>query len=287
MLLKKQLPYRLYEAPQHISVTSYTGCWPWGEGMKTYFLNETPASAYKKLKEAGQRGNRVHDTIEMILLSKPGEKFGPIDYRNYWKSPSEIHQQEYSAWLRDDQLITEWKMVEAFYNWWQDYGRPKPLATEIRCDSHHLRTSGKIDSIFEIKGRKVIVDWKTGSSKADVYHYMDGKKSAKDPSTHIHRNHKIQQAAYWTACEEGENSLKIDQALVVCLNSGHRTSSPLKDIEKKHTGIGYEAVPILRTELPVLIKEFKMCQHIFHSRYGFEFSPEDGDIELLDSISIY
>ncbi len=285
MIIQEELPYRIYPSTGYTSVTSYTGCWPWGEGMKQYFLSETPESAYRKLKEAGQRGNRVHDTIEMILKGK--SNYTPEDYLEYWKNPSEPKQQEYKAWLRTDQLKKEWKMIEAFHNWWVDYGCPKVLITETQCDSHVLKTSGRIDSIFEIHGRKVIVDWKTGHSKADDYYYKDiNGKQCKDPGSHIHRNHKIQQAVYWTACEEGEESLQIDQCLIVCLDSGHKTAKELKDISQKHTGIGYEAVPVLRSELPTLIKEFKMCQHIFHTRYGFEFDPDAGKVELRSPIGI-
>jgi len=292
MIIQRSLPYRQYKDPDYISVTTYTGCWPKGKGMTTYLLNETPESSRKKLREAGNRGSRVHDTIEMILTAKDAKGFSPQDYRDYWKDPLLDHQRSYKMYLSDYQLIDEWKMIEAFYNWYLDYGQPKPLAVEIRCDSKDLQTSGRIDTIFEIKGRKVIVDWKTGSSKADEYYHQDSKgKQVKNPSTHVHYNHKIQQAAYWYGVEEdrdkdGNPEVEIDMCMVVCLNSGHRTQKELKDLETRHTGIGYECVPILRNERVRLIKDFKICKHLFHFQNGWEFDPKAGQVELLEDISI-
>lgn len=242
--------YRIYPDKGYISVTSYTDKWPKGERFEDYLLDNTREQAAKKLREAGERGTRVHEVIEYILN---GTKYTLEDYvKNFFSYDPE---RGYREWK---------KYVEPFYHWYTDFGFPAPIATEIRCHSDHLKTAGTIDTIFNISGRLAIIDWKT--------------------SADIHMGHKIQQAVYWH-CAEDDGSIKIENCGLVRLGAQFKTVKELKSLDDRHTGIGYEYVPVTQAERPGLIKKFKVCQEIFHEEHGDDAATIE-PVELMDFIQI-
>lgn len=147
-----------YQSPtnpevKYPSVTTVLKLFPKGEGFERYLAN---ASSYeesqKVLKQAGERGTRVHDASERL------EKGESLD--------------------REEFTLEEWRMLMGFVAWHKEY-KPKPILIEHSLVSDTYRTGGTLDRLYEIndevEGRMVVVfDLKTSSAIHDSYWVQTG-----------------------------------------------------------------------------------------------------------------
>lgn len=157
------------------SVTAVTSYLPKGKFFERYLADqESFEDAQRILKEAGARGTRVHDATEVL------DRGGTIPYNG-----SGLTDEEY-------QLMT-------FYIAWHKKYKPQIIHVEIPVVSDKHKLGGKIDRIYKIDGKNVLLDIKTSKSA-------------------IYDSHWIQVAAYSDMYEFLFNE-KIDYVAILRLTS--------------------------------------------------------------------
>lgn len=98
------------------------------------------------LKEAAERGTRVHEATEKL------ERGVTLDY--------------HASGLKPD----EWELLLSFINWHSEYN-PECVAIELRLISDKLKLGGTADRVYIINGKRVLFDIKTSKSKIFDYHW--------------------------------------------------------------------------------------------------------------------
>ena len=121
-----------------------------------------------ELKQAQERGVRVHSATEQL-------------------------EQENSL-VRGFYSEKEWGMIAGFVSWWEDTLPEKTLFSEKMLVGK--KYGGSLDRVYQIDGKKVLIDIKTTSA--------------------IYDKHWLQVAAYATLVEKTEN-MKIDEVAILRL----------------------------------------------------------------------
>jgi len=125
------------------SVTFVTGFLPKGQFFERYLADQgSYEDAQRVLKEAGERGTRVHVASELL------DKGETINYET-----SGVTDEEY-------QLLS-------FYVEWHKRYIPEIKAVELRLISDKHKLGGTTDRIYIIDGKRVLFDLKT--SKTAIY----------------------------------------------------------------------------------------------------------------------
>jgi CRISPR/Cas system-associated exonuclease Cas4 (RecB family) len=158
-----------YESPTnpgtyYPSVTKVTAYLPKGKFFEEYLANqESYEEANKILKEAGERGTRVHEATELL------DRGHTITYP-YLR-------------LEDD----EYQLVSYYVDWHKKY-QPEVLDVELRLISDKHKLGGTADRIYKIDGKMTLFDLKTSRSAiydshwiqvaayADMYEHLKGTK---------------------------------------------------------------------------------------------------------------
>lgn len=126
------------------SITTLLSVFPKGVGFNMYLTAQTSwESSQQALNEAAQRGTRVHEACDRL---ENGEELIMEDF----------HQEE---WLRIwgfKKFVTEYK--------------PKLIYKELGMVSDKFKTGGRIDRVYEIGGKIILLDIKTGKSNYDNYY---------------------------------------------------------------------------------------------------------------------
>jgi hypothetical protein len=148
------------------------------------------------LKEAGEKGSRIHRAIEQF---NRGETISVMDDEGNMKIFKNFE---------------EWKMICKFHRWYEIY-QPEILGIEQVLVSDTLRFGGTLDLICKIPNEK-------DPEKIDTW-YIDYKTG-----NNIYYEAGDQAAAYIKLCEE--KGLKIDRAGILHLNSDHRTEKFMQGI---------------------------------------------------------
>jgi len=145
-----------YESPKkkgvyYPSVTYVTGFLPKGQFFERYLAEQgSYEEAQKILKEAGERGTRVHEASEVL------DRGGVISYEN-----SGLTDEEY-------QLLS-------FYVEWHKKYKPEIIHVELKLisDKHKLGgTSDRIYIIGVIDGLRTLLDLKTSKSAIFDSHWL-------------------------------------------------------------------------------------------------------------------
>ena len=154
--------------------------------LRQFFLRNTVDSAKKILEETGVFGSMIHADIERLLK---GEELDLTKHETKAK-----------------------KHLMSFHNWFHEF---KPdmdsLKPESTIASLKHRYAGTLDLACTRKGKKWIIDFKTGSG---IYH-----------------NHELQLAAYRGAYEEMHNT-KVDHVAIVRTGSRHKVGYEVKEVKK-------------------------------------------------------
>jgi len=130
------------------SVTMVTGFLPKGQFFERYLADqESWEESQKLLKEAGERGTRVHDASEIL------DNGGTITYEN--------------SGLTDE----EYELLSFYVNWHKKF-TPKIVHVELRMVSDKMKLGGKLDRIYEIDGKTVLFDLKTSKSAIFDSHWI-------------------------------------------------------------------------------------------------------------------
>jgi len=140
-----------------------------GNGLKQFFLNHTKQEADEILKNAGNRGDKVHKMISYLLNNKG------------------IANRATEVWNEDTQKTEmlnndEWKVVLSWVEWWKAHS-PVMVAEEFAVYGLNRGYAGTTDFIgylttscenkrcqcHDLKGKVGIFDWKTSSGIRDSY----------------------------------------------------------------------------------------------------------------------
>lgn len=132
-----------YESPSnpgvfYPSVTTILQVYPKGKFFEKYLSNLSGEEEAKSiLKEAGERGTRVHEATERL---EHGDQLNVNDFN-----------------------VSEWLLIKGFVDWHKEH-RPDVLHTEYRVVSDEMRTGGTIDRVYKLNGKMTVFDIKTSKS---------------------------------------------------------------------------------------------------------------------------
>lgn len=133
------------------SVTTVLEVYPKGKHFENW-LKELGFNADMKLREAGDRGTKVHDTIEAYLKGREICFFNSDGRELY---------------TRD-----EWKMFLRFVEFWERYN-PEIIAIEEKLVSPKMQVGGTLDLVCRINGEVWYIDHKTSKAVYPTY-YLQG-----------------------------------------------------------------------------------------------------------------
>lgn len=142
-----------YESPKkkglyYPSVTFVTGFLPKGQFFEKYLAEQgSYEQAQSILKEAGERGTRVHIATEVL------DNGGSIVYE--------------TSGLTDE----EYQLVSFFIDWHKKY-IPQLMHNELRLISDKLKLGGTADRVYKIDGKTVLFDLKTSKSAIFDSHWI-------------------------------------------------------------------------------------------------------------------
>lgn len=142
-----------YESPKkkgvyYPSVTFVTGFLPKGQFFEKYLANQDSwEDSQVILKEAGERGTRVHIATETL------DNGGTIAYE--------------TSGLTDE----EYELVTFFIAWHKKYN-PTMISNELRLISDKLKLGGTADRVYKINGKLVLFDLKTSKSAIFDSHWI-------------------------------------------------------------------------------------------------------------------
>lgn len=129
------------------SVT-YVNQMPKGAHFDKYLADqESYEESQRILREAGERGTRVHQASELL------EKGQSISYND-------------AHGLTDE----EYKLLEGFVKWHNET-KPECAHIELKLISDKLRLGGTADRVYIIDGKRVLFDLKTSKSAIYPYHF--------------------------------------------------------------------------------------------------------------------
>lgn len=139
------------------SVTMVTGFLPKGQFFERYLAEqESWEDSQALLKEAGDRGTRVHDASEIL------DNGGTITYgAPLVTSEGKVFQ------LTDE----EYQLLSFYINWHKKF-TPKIVHVELRMVSDKMKLGGKLDRIYEIDDKTVLFDLKTSKSAIFDSHWI-------------------------------------------------------------------------------------------------------------------
>jgi hypothetical protein len=131
------LDERFYESDGEYfpSATTILDVYPKEFGFNQW-LKDLGQNANEVLRRAGERGSKVHDAINQLLL---GEE---VEWEGY-------------DW-------TEWQMINRFLEFWGRY-KPKLVGSEVSLVSKELGYGGTLDLICVIDDEIWLIDHKTGN----------------------------------------------------------------------------------------------------------------------------
>lgn len=130
---------------EYPSVTWKAGCYPKGVGYYMWLAKNGWDESQQIMKEAGNRGSKVHKAIESLLLGNTVE----MD-----------EEFEDSEGKRSELTLEEYEAIMSFADWY-NYTKPKTIAIETTVFNDEYMYAGTVDYICEIDGEKWIIDFKT------------------------------------------------------------------------------------------------------------------------------
>ena len=165
---------------------------PTGQGLKQFFLNQTPESADKILVEAGEFGTLVHESIEWLLGGNE------LNFEEKLDNGKPKFSKRAKKYIMD------------FHNWFYEY-KPTDIQSELRVASKEFKYAGTLDLACKIGEKKVIIDFKTSSA--------------------IHYNYELQITAYKRAYEE-IYKVPVDETYILRLGTKTKQGFEFKKIER-------------------------------------------------------
>jgi hypothetical protein len=138
------------------SSTTILDAYPKGYGY-IQWLKNLGSNVDRVIKEAGDRGTKIHDAIESFLKGK---------------------ELKWYEGEKENFDLDEWQMILRFYDFYKTF-KPVPIAVEISLVSPKLGFGGTLDLVCTIPSFPDdiwLLDWKSGSA--------------------IYKSHKLQIASY-------------------------------------------------------------------------------------------
>lgn len=119
------------------SATTILNAYPQGAHLNKWIGENGWNESQRILKEAGARGTKVHDAIELLL-----------DGDQLWS-----HQFS----------LDEWSRINSFVDWYKEV-KPEILGVEVALFSKKYGYAGRVDCVCIIDGKLTVIDWKTSGS---------------------------------------------------------------------------------------------------------------------------
>ena len=127
------------------SVTWIAGYYPKGIGFYKWLANHGWDEAESIKNAAGEKGSRVHKAIDDLILG------------NLVKMDSQYKDSEGNL---SDLTVEEWECIVSFADWFKE-AKPKIIAHDQVVFNDKVGYAGTIDFIFEIDGKRWLIDLKT------------------------------------------------------------------------------------------------------------------------------
>lgn len=166
------------------SSTTILNAYPQSQFLTKWIADNGWNEAQRIKGEAGERGTRIHAACDIL------EEGGTL------------REEDYS--------LDEWYKINSFVLWHHEYD-PKLITQELAIFSRNGGYAGRLDRLYEIKGRVVLLDLKSGSG--------------------IHEHFPLQFASYANAIEENTD-VKVD--LTAALQLGNGSKAGYRYVEYKN-----------------------------------------------------
>jgi hypothetical protein len=210
------------------SVTTVLQVYPKGFGYEKW-LKENGDDADSILKEAGERGSKVHDAIDQIIKGEEVTWMHQL-VDTYQLRTVESHLQyiedrdsgNLGKYIKEVQnySLLEWQMVLRFAEFCELFS-PEFEANELNMIIEELLLGGTLDIVCKINGERWLIDTKT--------------------SNYLHKSHEIQLSAYKKMWDLLNPSMPIDRVGILWLKAQTRgADSKGKNIQ----GQGWQLKPI-------------------------------------------
>lgn len=126
------------------SITTLLSVFPKGVGFNMYLTSQPSwESSQQTLKEAGIRGTNVHNACDRL------------------ENGEELLMEEFEQ--------EEWLRIWGFTKWIAYY-KPILIYKEVEMVSDKYKTGGRIDRVYRIDNRNILLDIKTGKSNYENYY---------------------------------------------------------------------------------------------------------------------
>lgn len=119
------------------SATTILNAYPQPAHLNKWIGENGWTESQRILNEAGVRGTRVHDALELLL-----------DGETLW---------EHSY------TLDEWRRINAFVEWYKE-AQPETIAVEVALYSPKHHYAGRVDYVCRLDGKVTVLDFKTSGS---------------------------------------------------------------------------------------------------------------------------
>lgn len=223
-----------------------------GYGFHRYLLGITKEEAEKKLKEAGDRGDAIHQFIKTIFI-----QLGKVNRQTAVRAEDN----------RNERILTddEWEAILAFQSFWQKH-QPKLIAFEKAAYNLEEGYAGTLDAIIRLTKRCEVktCQCKDLVGKVGLYDWKSGGG--------IYGSYGAQVAAYARA-ENIRELIPINYTAILRIGTNHKTTG------------GYEFQPYDRDETKTHYREFMAARDIQDAEYE-PFDPEKEIKEIAETIDL-
>lgn len=207
--------YTLDKVTFYPSVTTVLNAYPKGAGFNEW-LKKNGEQADDILREAGNKGSKVHDAVESLCK---GEE---VKWTHNYVNTLELQTVDSMAKFIEDckngleskyhkevqyYSLEEWIMILRFVDFCNEF-KPKFIANEINIISVELKLGGTLDIVADIASGK---DGKVERWLIDV-----------KTSNYLHTTHELQLAAYAVMFNEKNPDMIIDRTGILWLKAQTR-----------------------------------------------------------------
>lgn len=170
--------YFVYEGEKKLGVfpssTTILNAYPQSQHLTRWIADHGMEEAERIRDDAGSSGTKIHEACDLL-------EAGQILQRTFYS-------------------LKEWNKINAFVNWWKEY-RPETIASEIAVFSKKGKYAGRVDRIYKIEDKTIVLDFKSSSA--------------------LHPHFPLQFASYAHAIEENSD-LRIDATAALLLGASNK-----------------------------------------------------------------
>ena len=170
--------YYVYEGEKQIGVfpssTTILNAYPQSQHLTRWIADHGMEEAERIRDDAGNSGTKIHAACDLL------------------EAGQELRREFYS--------LKEWFKINAFVTWAKEY-KPETLASEVAVFSKKGKYAGRVDRIYKLDTRIIVLDFKSSSA--------------------LHPHFPLQFASYAHAIEENSD-IRIDATAALLLGASNK-----------------------------------------------------------------